>query len=61
MNKEKVCVNCFYFEKIYYSGYKGKCWRFPPQVTTSMIFGIESVHPEVKENDYCGEFKKKES
>lgn len=48
----KNCTSCEYFSP-------NQCNRFPPMIYK---FGDQTAkHPQVDPNDYCGEFKLKES
>lgn len=68
-----ICANCKYFKRFAdetkgffaqrtVQSIKGRCWRFPPMVVVYgelwAAFG-DSEHPQVKVNDYCGEFTEK--
>lgn len=56
---EMKCKNCMFF-KYHYSD-QGHCVRFPPQVIyDSCQDNYPSVSPEVKEGDFCGEFRPKD-
>lgn len=53
------CKDCMFF-KYNYSD-KGKCVRFPPTVIyDSHKDDYPSVNPEVREEDFCGEFRSKD-
>lgn len=54
------CINCIYSKD-------GKCKRFPPKPiqvryyngSGEYNFAVESLQPDVYEDDWCGEFKSK--
>ena len=49
------CQSCLFWIRIYSS--RGTCKRYPPKPTA---IGLPGVFPEIKENDWCGEFKNKD-
>ena len=36
----------------------GHCVRYPPQLGEKRIVSYEAQFPEIKEDDWCGEYKK---
>ena len=56
---EIKCKDCMFY-KHHYSD-QGHCMRFPPQVVFNNISdNYASILPEVKEGDFCGEFRSKD-
>lgn len=57
------CGNCFYFDQFSdrrkdSSGYVlGECKRFPPMFCATSLDHKPWYHPDVREADYCGEFR----
>ena len=57
---DKTCGNCFYFCKFLgrkEDEHEGICRRFPPSVKEDS--NSSWWNPRVEDDDWCGEFKKK--
>ena len=50
-----ICINCEYYQPL---GNAGHCHRFPPNQDGKGTSTIDEF-PMVKEDDWCGEHKKK--
>ncbi len=59
---EKICKNCKWWdEEADYHSDMGHCRRFPPLLCEQNATNwSKASFPETKENDWCGEFRKKQ-
>ena len=58
-HKSRCCGDCRYYFKE--SDYRGQCRRYPPQVwcesNPETTCGVGCSFPEMKKEEWCGEFK----
>jgi len=54
MEEKKMCKDCHFRDE-----WDGKCHRFPPALVGHSYNYAAALFPEVKEGEWCGEWKPK--